>query len=207
VIFGHRSSRSVLVGAIGAAILLSVLGCQQQQQPLDVYGSAPDFQLTDQTGATFSSQALAGHVTLLDFIYTRCTDACPWLSATFQQTMRQLSDEKLLGSRVTLVSLSVDPQHDTPSVMAEYGQQFKADPATWKMLTGDWDQVYDVVTGFKVDTRPPRPAADAPAPGGTELTHSTRIVLMDAQQQVRAYLEGQDATPDDLVKAVKRVLK
>jgi protein SCO1 len=105
------------------------------------------------------------------------------------------------------VSLSVDPQHDTPSVMAEYGQQFKADPATWKMLTGDWDQVYDVVTGFKVDTRPPRPAADAPAPGGTELTHSTRIVLMDAQQQVRAYLEGQDATPDDLVKAVKRVLK
>jgi protein SCO1 len=207
VIFGHRSSRSVLVGAIGAAILLSVLGCQQQQQPLDVYGSAPDFQLTDQTGATFSSQALAGHVTLLDFIYTRCTDACPLLSATFQQTMRQLSDEKLLGSRVTLVSLSVDPQHDTPSVMAEYGQQFKADPATWKMLTGDWDQVYDVVTGFKVDTRPPRPAADAPAPGGTELTHSTRIVLMDAQQQVRAYLEGQDATPDDLVKAVKRVLK
>jgi protein SCO1 len=207
VIFGHRSSRSVLVGAIGAAILLSVLGCQQQQQPLDVYGSAPDFQLTDQTGATFSSQALAGHVTLLDFIYTRCTDACPLLSATFQQTMRQLSDEKLLGSRVTLVSLSVDPQHDTPSVMAEYGQQFKADPATWKMLTGDWDQVYDVVTGFKVDTRPPRPAADAPAPGGTELTHSTRIVLMDAQRQVRAYLEGQDATPDDLVKAVKRVLK
>ena len=47
----------------------------------------------------------------------------------------------------------------------------------------------------------------APAPGGTELTHSTRIILIDAQQQVRAYLEGQDATADDLVKAAKRVLK
>ena len=57
-----------------------------------------------------------------------------------------------------------------------------------------------------VATRPPRPALDAPAPGGTELTHSTRIVLIDAQQQVRAYLEGQDATADDLVKAAKRVI-
>src|SRR5438477_11739549 len=106
-----------------------------------------------------------------------------------------------------LISISVDPAHDTPSVLAEYGQQFKADPNGWKFITGDWDKVYDVVTGFKVATRPPRPAADAPVPGGTELTHSTRIILIDAQNQVRAYLEGQDATPDDLVKAVKRVLK
>jgi protein SCO1/2 len=189
-----------------AAALVGVLGCQPQPT-LDVFGPAPDFQLTESTGATFSSQSLAGHVTLLDFVYTHCTDACPLLSATFQQAQRKLADEKLLGSRVMLVSLSVDPQHDTPAVLAEYGQQFKADANGWKLLTGDWDQVYDVVTGFKVATRPPRPAADAPAPGGTELTHSTRIVLIDAQQQVRAYLEGQDATADDLVNAVKRVLK
>ena len=106
-----------------------------------------------------------------------------------------------------LVSLSVNPQHDTAAVLAEYGKQFKADATGWKFLTGDWDQIYDVVTGLKVATRPPRPALDAPAPGGTELTHSTRIILIDAQQQVRAYLEGQDATADDLIKAAKRVLK
>jgi protein SCO1/2 len=194
------------VSVLALTALLSMFGCQAQPK-LDVYGPAPPFQLTDQYGATFSSQSLAGRVTLLDFVYTHCTDACPLLSATFQQAQRKLSDEKLLGSRVMLVSLSVDPQHDTPAVLAEYGQQFKADANGWKLLTGDWDQVYDVVTGFKVATRPPRPAVDAAAPGGTELTHSTRIVLIDAQQQVRAYLEGQDATADDLVNAVKRVLK
>jgi hypothetical protein len=64
-----------------------------------------------------------------------------------------------------------------------------------------------VVTGLKVATRPPRPVVDAPAPGGTELTHSTRIILIDAQQQVRAYLEGRDASADDLIKAAKRLLK
>jgi cytochrome oxidase Cu insertion factor (SCO1/SenC/PrrC family) len=187
-------------------IATACMACQPQPE-LDVFGRAPDFQLTDQTGSSFASSSLAGRVTLLDFVYTHCTDACPILSATFQQVQRKLSDEKLLGDRVVLVSLSVDPQHDSPPVLAEYGQQFKADATGWKLLSGDWDQVYDVVTGLKVATRPPRPAVDAPAPGGTELTHSTRVILIDAQQQVRAYLEGHDATADDLVKAVKRVLK
>jgi protein SCO1/2 len=143
----------------------------------------------------------------LDFVYTHCTDACPTLSATFQGAQRKLADDNLLGSKVMLVSLSVDPTHDTSTVLAEYSKQFKADPTGWKFLTGDFDQIYDVVTGLKVATRPPRPAVDAPAPGGTELTHSTRIVLIDPQQKVRAYVEGQEATPDDLVNAATRLIK
>jgi protein SCO1/2 len=182
------------------------LACQRQPEP-EMFGRAPDFQLVDQTGAGFSSSALAGKVTLLGFVYTHCTDACPLLSANFQQAQRKLADDKLLGTRVMLVSLSVDPVHDTPPVLAEYGRQFKADAAGWKMLSGDWDQVYDVVTGLKVATRPSRPAVDAPAPGGRELTHSTRVVLVDPQLQVRAYLDGLEATPDELVTAAKRLLK
>jgi cytochrome oxidase Cu insertion factor (SCO1/SenC/PrrC family) len=194
---------SLLLGVVVAA---GCIACQPQPA-LDTFGRAPDFQLTDQTGAPFASASLAGRVTLLDFVYTHCTDACPILSATFQQAQRKLADEKLLGERVMLVSLSVDPQHDSSAVLAEYGKQFKADASGWKFLTGDWDQVYDVVAGLKVATRPPRPVVEAPAPGGTELTHSTRIILIDAQQQVRAYLEGQDVTADDLVKAAKRLIK
>ena len=198
--------KSIAGLSMAVVVAAACMACQPQPE-LDVFGRAPDFQLTDQTGAPFASSSLLGRVTLLDFVYTHCTDACPILSATFQQAQRKLADDKLLGERVMLVSLSVDPQHDTSAVLAEYGKQFKADAAGWKLLTGDWDQVYDVVTGLKVATRPPRPVADAPAPGGTELTHSTRIILIDTQQQVRAYLEGQDATADDLVKAAKRLIK
>lgn len=199
-----RSIGAVLLSMLVAGLCLA---CSPQQQPLDVLMTAPDFQLTDQSSATFSSQSLAGHVTLLDFIYTHCTDACPLLSATFQETQAKLANANLLGSKVMLVSLSVDPQHDTPSVLAEYGQQFKTNPAAWKMLTGDWDQVYDVVTGFKVATRPPRPPVDAPVPGGTELTHTTAVVLIDPQLQVRAYLDGQAASADDLIAQAKRLIK
>jgi protein SCO1 len=193
-------------------VLLSLLvagwcaACQPQPR-LEVLESTPPFQLTDQTGVTFASQSLAGHVTLLDFIYTHCTEACPLLSATFQETQRKLAEDNLLGSPVMLVSLSVDPQHDTAPVLAEYGQQFQANPSAWKLLTGDWDQVYDVVTGFKVATRPPRPAVDAPVPGGTELTHTTAVLLIDQQLQVRAYFDGQDATADELIAAARRLIK
>jgi protein SCO1 len=192
--------------ALSALVALACLACQQQA-PMDVYGATPTFNLTDQSGSAFASDALAGRVTLLDFIYTHCTDACPLMSATFQETQRKLASDSLLGSKIMLVSLSVDPQHDTPPVLAEYGQQFKADPASWKMLTGDWDAVYDVVTGFKVATRPPRPPVDAPAPGGTELTHTTAVVLIDPQLQVRAYLDGTGSTADDLISAAKRLVK
>jgi cytochrome oxidase Cu insertion factor (SCO1/SenC/PrrC family) len=195
----------VLVGALALAGVC--VACQPQQPPMDVYGPTPTFNLTDQTGATFSSQSLAGRVTLLDFIYTNCTDACPIMSATFQEAQRKLASDNLLGSKIMLVSLSVDPQHDTPPVMAEYSREFSADANGWKMLTGDWDAVYDVITGFKVATRPPRPPADAPAPSGTELTHSTAVVLIDPQLQVRGYLDGEGSSADDLISAARSLVK
>jgi protein SCO1/2 len=191
---------------VSTLVALACLACQAQP-PMDVYGTVTPFTLSDQSGANFDSQSLAGRVTLLDFIYTHCTDACPLLSATFQEAQRKLADDKLLGSKIMLVSLSVDPQHDTPPVLAEYGQQFKSDPNGWKLLTGDWDAVYDVVTGFKVATRPPRPPVDSPAPGGTELTHTTAVVLIDPQLQVRAYLDGTGSTADDLIAAARRLVK
>ena len=198
--------RSGILAAAGLLAAVAIVGCQPQT-PLEVYGSTPSFNLTDQSGAAFSSQSLAGHVTLLDFIYTYCTDACPIMSATFQQAQRKLADDKLLGSKVMLVSLSVDPVHDTPPVLADYAQQFTADPNSWKMLTGDWDNVYDVITGFKVATRPQRPAADSPPPGGTEITHSTAVVLIDPQMQVRGYLDGENMSADDLIAAAKRLVR
>ena len=188
------------------ACALMCLACQSQPE-LDVFGSIPPFQLTDQTGTSFSAQDLAGRAALIDFIYTHCTDACPLLSANFAEAQRKLADQHLLGSKAMLVSVSVDPIHDTPPVLAEYAQQFKADPSGWKLLTGDFDAVWDVLTGFKLQTRPPRPPADAPPPGGTELSHTSRIVLLDPQGQIRAYLDGEETSPADLVDAVHRVVR
>jgi protein SCO1/2 len=192
-----------LILAVAVFVGLASIACQPQPE-LEVFGSLPKFTLTDQTASSFDSSALNGKVTLLQFIYTHCTDACPLLSATFAEAQRKLADQNLLGSKVMLVSLSVDPVHDTPAALADYATRYKADPVGWKLLTGDFDQVFDVVTGLKVATRPPRPAGDSPPPGGTELMHSTRVVLIDGRGQIRAYLDGIDATADDLVAAARK---
>src|SRR5687768_16180119 len=110
------------------ALTLVLVACQPQPQ-LEVFGTLPSFTLTDQNAGSFSSESLAGKVTLLQFVYTHCTDACPLLSTTFGEAQRKLADQNLLGSKVMLVSLSVDPTHDTPAAMAEYGQRYKANPA------------------------------------------------------------------------------
>lgn len=198
---------AIHAAALGAAIVLALLvGCQSEP-PLDVFGQAPDFTLTDQRNAPFASTDLRGRAALVDFIYTHCTDACPTLSANMSQVQKKLDGEKLLGSKAVLLSLTVDPMHDTPAALAEYGNQFGANPEAWKLLTGDWDQMYDVIAGFKVGTRAPRPALDAPPPAGDEISHTTRVVLVDGQQQVRAYIPGDQASPDEMVQAVKRVVR
>ena len=94
----------------------------------------PDFTLTDQTGRSVSLAQFRGQVVALDFIYTRCPlpDVCPRLSANFATLQRRFR-----GRNVMLLSVTVDPDYDTPAVIAAYGRRWAADPAMWRMLTGD----------------------------------------------------------------------
>ena len=191
--------------ALALALAVALAACQSAPAP-EVLGKAPDFRLTDQDGGAFASSDLIGHAALFDFIYTHCTDACPMLTSNLAQVQKKLKNDGLLGSKVTLVSLSVDPQHDTPGVLREYAAQYGADTQSWRFLTGSWDDVFSVVADFKVGVKTPAPPADAPVPGGNEITHTTRLVLVDPQGQVRGYPEGGEQSPDQLVAAVKAVL-
>jgi protein SCO1/2 len=191
--------------AILLALSVTVTACQSAPR-LEVLGQAPDYQLVDQSGDPFGTEDLAGRAALVDFIYTHCTDACPLLTANLAQVQKQLRQQDLLGKKVMLVSVSVDPLHDTPPVLSAYADQYGADGSSWKFLTGDWNQVYETIAGFKVGVRALAPPANSPPPGGDEITHSTRLVLVDGRGQVRAYLHGDTDTPSDIVASVKRAL-
>ncbi len=97
----------------------------------------PDFELTDQTGQSVRLSNFLGRVVALDFIYTRCPlpDVCPRLSANFARLQRRF------GGRLVLLSVTIDPQFDTPEVLARYATLWKADPANWKFLTGDGERI------------------------------------------------------------------
>ena len=186
-----------------AVSLLVVVGLAcRPQSTLPVLWQGPDFALVDQTGRPFASSELAGKVMVANFIFTTCTDICPLLSGTMARVRDELRSARLLGDKAMLVSFSVDPEQDTPAALAEYGARFGADPAEWKLLTGDRKQIDDLLlSGYKVGA-PPRIAM----PGATpEIVHTNRFALVDGRGQVRAVLSGDDLDVPRLVEEVRRL--
>jgi protein SCO1 len=106
------------------------------KEKLAIGAFLPDFQLTDQNGRTVRGGDLRGKVVAIDFIYTRCPlpDVCPRLSANFAMLQRRFQDRA--GGDLELLSVTVDPDFDTPAVLAEYAHRWAAGPG-WRFLTGD----------------------------------------------------------------------
>jgi protein SCO1/2 len=160
---------------------VALAGCAARAG-LPQYSTVPDFTLTDQTGAAFhSSEQLKNTVWIADFIYTTCPGPCPRMSSQMHQV-----ENALAGTGVKLVSFTVDPERDTPPVLAEYAQHFGATPGIWFFLTGTADNLH----------RLSRNAFMLGDVDGT-LEHSTRFVLIDRASRVRGYYESPepDAIP------------
>src|SRR5919205_988683 len=97
-------------------------------------GPAAPFSLTAQDGTRLSLNDLRGTVALVTFIYTSCTDTCPLVTAKLAQVQDKLGPD--FGARVRFVSVTVDPERDTPDVLSDYARRFRADPNGWAFLTG-----------------------------------------------------------------------
>jgi protein SCO1/2 len=134
---------------------------------------APDFALIDQNGAKLALDDLAGRFALVDFVYTRCNGPCPILTSLHVELQRALAPE--LRERVRFVSISLDPEWDTPERLAEYAKARGADLSGWSFLTGPPPEVADVVKRFGVGTLR---AAD-----GT-IDHVVATFLIDPQGRI-----------------------
>ena len=112
---------------------------------LPVYRTVPDFSLIDRSGKTITRADFLGRVSIVDFFYTRCTEACPLQSAY----LARLQNDPTLDPSVLLVSITVDPDYDTPAVLASYASHFGADGRRWLFLTGPREAIYRLaVEGF-----------------------------------------------------------
>jgi protein SCO1/2 len=113
---------------------------------LPVVGPAPAFTLTAASGERLALADLRGKVLALTFIFTTCTDSCPLLTAKMAEIRRRLGAD--FGARIQFVSITVDPQNDTPERLRRYAEQFGANVAGWSFLTGTKAQIDDVVRRY-----------------------------------------------------------
>src|SRR5437867_9798837 len=109
---------ALVILAIAAVFIASKFG--RPNPPLLVYGTVPDFALTNQSGRVVSLSDLRGRVWVADIIFTRCPGTCPLMT----RQMRQLQDALPADGLVNLISLTVDPAFDTPDVLKRYGEKF-----------------------------------------------------------------------------------
>jgi protein SCO1/2 len=177
--------RNLLVAGTGLA-LVALIGARTlvPEPPLPRVAALPAFSLTDQHGKSLSAADLRGKVWAADFIFTSCPDVCPLLTRQMVLLRKRTLSE---GLALHYVSFSVDPETDTPEVLARFAKQHGAVFDDWSFLTGPIDQVKAVVVkGFSQAMERSGEGAKA------NVLHGTHFVLVDKTGTIRGFYESKD---------------
>jgi protein SCO1/2 len=167
--------------AAGLFLLRQVEVARLANHQLPNDGLVPVFQLVNQDNQSFGTEQLRGKIWIADFVYTSCPGPCPMISSRMGELQKPLKD-----TDVKLATFSVDPQHDTPTVLRDYAARLNAEPGRWNFLTGDKGTIYRLARdGFKLATM-----EDPQGPGPI---HSTRMVLVDRRGSIRGYYDALEA--------------
>lgn len=124
-------------------------------RPLTAGDAVPGFKLLDQAGMVVTEEALRERFTVITFMFTRCPipEFCPLLAKKFSDLQAELLQDATLGLKVRLWSLTLDPEFDTPAVLAGYGKQVGADPDLWSFITGEADALKNLARAFGIVSR------------------------------------------------------
>jgi protein SCO1/2 len=173
----------LLVGFLGLAYLLSLAEFRQQQK-LSVIGAVADFTLTNQDGNATTLADLSNRVWVADIIFTRCAGPCPVITGH----MKSLADALPKNSGAKLVTLTTDPDFDTPEMMKRYGERFDADFNRWMFLTGTKAQIGALGAGSLKLSAVPVPLADQ-TNAADLFIHTTIFVIVDKHARLRGAFE------------------
>ena len=179
--------KPVPVEVSGQSPPAATLHTDRSLSKLGDYGEVPEFDLISHTGDPLRHTDLLGSLWVGDFIFTNCASTCPMMTRTLFALADAIDPE--LGVRY--VSFSVDPERDTPQVLAEYAQEFGADAKDWLFLTGDKQTLRDLVLkGFHLSVQDA--TREDLLRGAEAVIHSTRFVLVDTGGTIRGYYDGTD---------------
>lgn len=142
----------------------------------------PDFEFLAQDGTRLAPSDLEGKIWVANFIFTRCKGPCPLITARMAELQQKLARSKT--DDIRLVSFTVDPEYDTPAVLAEYAQAVGANPEVWKFVTGPKPEMEKAIReGFL--------QALLDGEDGSPI-HSTRFVVVDREGFMRSFPDGND---------------
>jgi len=192
----HLNLRSLAIAVAISMSLIAAAGCHRGSQDSAPSASVlTDTKLVDQNGDAVVLSSLKGKPLLVDFIYTSCPGPCLMETAKFANVALRLGND--LGSKVTLVSISVDPEHDGPKQLLDYSRQQGADAKGWYFLTGGPGDVDQALAGFKLSRQI--------QPDGS-VGHLVDMMLVGADGRLVREYNGEIVKAQDIVDDVKKTL-
>lgn len=155
----------------------------------------PDFKLIDQNGKRFGFHRYHGRVVVLTFIYTRCPlpDYCPLMTDNFAQIEKELKSPSESNLMTQLLSITVDPEYDTPKVLREYAGAHSTGSGQWDFATGTKDDIKQVATYFGMQYWP---EAD-------QIVHGLRTAIVGADGKLVKLYRGNEWKPDEIVSEIR----
>jgi protein SCO1 len=190
----NRRSRILAVEAIifSFVIVSGVAGGDS----LPKMGPAPEFTLTTQDGKRLALKELRGKVLAITFIFAGCTDTCPLLTAKMAGIQERLGPA--FGPQVFFLSITVDPERDTPAVLQRYAQAHRANTAGWAFLTGSPAEIREVARSYGIYYKK-RPRGD--------VDHTFLTSLVDQSGVLRVQYMGVRFNPDEMLRDVQGLLR
>lgn len=199
-----RRLEFIVWGALGVTILAitaAFIYKRLASEPVlpRVIGPVGDFTLTNQHGKAVSAADFRDQVWIANIIFTRCAGPCPAMT----KAMKQIQDAT--DKRVRLVTLTTDPDNDTPEVLKRYGEKFGADFNRWSFLTGSKEQIARLaVNGLKL-TAQEKAASERENPADLFI-HSAAFVVIDQSNNLRAAFQLEDPDFTSKVHTASRIL-
>jgi cytochrome oxidase Cu insertion factor (SCO1/SenC/PrrC family) len=176
---------SLAFGLLGLAYIIALTKMEHTRQVmLPVVGHVDDFTLTNQSGQLETLASLSNRVWVADIIFTRCAGPCPRMTGQ----MKSLQDLLPPTSDAKLVTLTTDPDFDTPEVLKKYGDRFGADFDRWKFLTGTKAEIAALASGSLKLSAVPVKLEDQKSVADLFI-HTTIFVIVDKHAKLRGVFE------------------
>lgn len=145
--------------------------------PDTIYHKLDDFKLTDQNGHPVSFKTFQGKIFIASFFYTHCPTVCNEVN----KHLDSLVSAYVKNRMVEFISITVDPEHDTPAALKQYAQKYRKPDSKWIFATGDTATIYNLARkGFLVNA----------AKAGSDYIYDNNLILIDQEKRIRGYYPG-----------------
>lgn len=186
----------VVLAAMTLVLLRDVPRYTSRESHLPKIAPAPEFSLTSQDGAPVRLADFRGKVVAVTFIFTFCTATCPVLTPMMSFVQDRLGAD--FGAKIAFVSITVDPERDTPEVLKEYAKAFGANLTGWSFLTGNPEAIREVTRRYGVYA--------AKAENG-DVDHTFLTSIVDSRGILRVQYLGVRFDPEEFRRDLVSLMK